>query len=56
VSEKLLDSRAVLFINQRRKPTKITARGQISACNSALQKPSIKADCPEKERQSCHQS
>jgi hypothetical protein len=31
-------------------------RGQISACNSALQKPSIKAGCPEKESQSCRQS
>jgi hypothetical protein len=55
VSEQLLDSRTVLFINQRRKPTKIGYRGQISACNSTLQKPSIKADCPEKECQSCSQ-
>jgi hypothetical protein len=56
VSEKLLDSRTVLFIGQRRKLTKMSTGGQISACISALQKPSIKADCPEKECQSCRKS
>jgi hypothetical protein len=48
VSEKLLDSRTVLFITQRRKPTKIRNRGKISACVSASQKPPSKADCAEK--------
>jgi len=56
VSEKVLDSRTVLFINQRRKPTKISTGEQINACFSASRKPSIKADCPEKGRQSCRQS
>jgi hypothetical protein len=42
VPEKLLDSGTVLFISQRRKPTKISTGGQISVCISVLQKSSIK--------------
>jgi hypothetical protein len=42
----LLNSRTVLFINQRRKPTRISTGGQISACISALQKPSIPKRLP----------
>jgi hypothetical protein len=56
VSEKLLDSRTVLFINQRHKPTKISTGDKSVPAIRPYKNRRIETDCPEKGFQSCRQS